>query len=128
MISIILGSLFLVIGVVLAWNLLREWMTPGKRRKVDPNFFKSVEIAVIEEPASNAWAASASFQKRTDDSLDFDFGPELDEDIQPIGLSSPKPINSLESDQIKKSIPPKGIGFADPDEEEEGPTQETLGF
>ncbi len=128
MISMIVGSVFLVLGSVIIWNLVKGSGSVRRKRGTDPNFFKSLEIAVVEKPTSNAWAASASFQKRNPDPLDFDFGEELDEVVKPIGLSTPGPLDLPDGDAVKKSIPPKGIGFVEPDEDEEGPTQETLGF
>jgi len=127
MISIAFGSLCLVIGILMAWNLLRGSRRQVRKRRADTQFFKSLEVEAIEAPANNAWAARATFQKGTSKPQEFDL--DLDEEeIRPIGLTAPGPFDPPGAVPSRKSAPNKGIGFTDADEEDDGPRQGTLGF
>lgn len=128
MISVAIGVACLLIGGILVWKIVGQPTHPNRRRKVDPHYFKSLELEVPERPTAQPWAATATTFRRPLEPLEFDFEPEPEEEIQPIGLAGNSPLLSERPDPVEKRPPTRGFGFVDRDEEDEGPQQGTLGF
>ena len=125
MISYLIGLSFLIVGFLLLTNLVRGHRGTTKKRRVDPTYFKSMQVTFPEKSPSMARKANS----KPKPSFDFDFGEEAKEEVQPIGLSQPEKFSLGGFDLLPKSQKQGGIGFDRPDEDEDdGPKQGTLGF
>ncbi|MCA9436336.1 MAG: hypothetical protein KC978_11155 [Candidatus Omnitrophica bacterium] len=123
MISTIFGLILFIVGLGLFRSILKDSLSRNKRRGVDPSYFKKAEIALPERAPLKAWSAPP----QPKESFDFDFGPTPQDEIKPIGLAGPESLGS-HFDPVKKTNPPRSIGFGEEDDEDDGPQQETLGF
>ena len=126
MISITVGVLSLLLGLIIVWNSLKGTRRRRSRGRVDSHIFQSMELDITPAPSTSEWVPPIAPAQKKDALLQFDFGPKEEKEPLPTGLTAMEPLGSTQSSPLKTPLPPNKMGLTDEDDEE--PRQGTLGF